>query len=194
MAHIRGERPSSNRHDPDQTDKERNDYSNLILLCPNHHTLIDRPENEEVYGTAKLREIKDAHEAYVMGRLQTSGPTHKREVAEKIYPLMKENYEAFINYGPLSKIARKHPQSEAHAVWLSERLSTIIPNNRCMLTTVIAHKDLFSPKEQATLARFAIHVRSYEPWVREEISYEAVVPFPPEFETLISGLIDASSQ
>jgi len=49
MAHIRGENPGSNRHDENQTAEQRNDYENLILLCPNHHTLIDKRENEGLY-------------------------------------------------------------------------------------------------------------------------------------------------
>jgi len=49
MAHICGDKPGANRHDAGQTDAERDDYQNLILLCPTHHTLIDRKENESVY-------------------------------------------------------------------------------------------------------------------------------------------------
>ena len=49
MAHIRGEKPGANRHDPDQTALQRNDYQNLILLCPTHHTRIDRKENEAIF-------------------------------------------------------------------------------------------------------------------------------------------------
>src|SRR3954466_4701036 len=57
MAHICGEKPDANRHDPDQKDAERDDYQNLILLCPTHHTLIDRKENEPVYIVAALHEM-----------------------------------------------------------------------------------------------------------------------------------------
>ncbi|HAD87362.1 MAG TPA: hypothetical protein DCG48_08375 [Rhodospirillaceae bacterium] len=49
MAHIRGEKPGANRHDPKQSTDERNGYENLILLCPSHHALIDKPENVGEY-------------------------------------------------------------------------------------------------------------------------------------------------
>jgi predicted restriction endonuclease len=42
MAHIRGEKPGAARYDASMTDDERHDYANLLLLCPNHHRLIDR--------------------------------------------------------------------------------------------------------------------------------------------------------
>ena len=42
MAHIKGRRKDANRYDATQNDVERDDYENLILLCPNHHTLIDK--------------------------------------------------------------------------------------------------------------------------------------------------------
>lgn len=42
MAHIKGKREGTNRHDPDQSPVNRESYPNLILLCPTHHTIIDK--------------------------------------------------------------------------------------------------------------------------------------------------------
>ena len=42
QAHIKGDKPGSARYDSDQSDIERNSYSNLILLCPTCHTIIDK--------------------------------------------------------------------------------------------------------------------------------------------------------
>ncbi|WP_143337867.1 HNH endonuclease, partial [Cronobacter sakazakii] len=39
MAHIKGNKPGSNRYDIDQSSAERDSYENLILLSPTHHTL-----------------------------------------------------------------------------------------------------------------------------------------------------------
>jgi hypothetical protein len=35
VCHIKGARPGSARYDPQQTDVERHQYQNLILMCPN---------------------------------------------------------------------------------------------------------------------------------------------------------------
>lgn len=63
QAHIVGEKDDSPRGDSVLTLEERNSYSNLILLCPNHHTEIDK--NVEDYPVEKLHKIKDNHERRV---------------------------------------------------------------------------------------------------------------------------------
>src|ERR1700687_2167778 len=47
IAHIRGNLPGSARHVLAESDEERQHISNLILLCPNHHTEVDdlRPDD-----------------------------------------------------------------------------------------------------------------------------------------------------
>lgn len=141
MAHICTEKSGlgSNRHDPSQNPAERDDYENLILLCPNHHTLIDKPENEDRYSVDSLKAMKMEHENFVNGRLEKLQFANKKEVAAYLYPRMKENHEVFTNFGPHSEIARKNPESDAHGIWLSERLGTIIPNNRRMLNVIEAN-------------------------------------------------------
>jgi len=61
VCHIKGARPGSARYDPQQTDVERHGYSNLILMCPTHHTVID--DDEEAYTVERLHKIKAEQEA-----------------------------------------------------------------------------------------------------------------------------------
>jgi hypothetical protein len=61
VAHIKGLNAGSARYDSTQTPEERNAYSNLVLLCPNHHTIID--DDEVSYTVERLYSIKAAHEA-----------------------------------------------------------------------------------------------------------------------------------
>lgn len=63
MAHIVGEKPTAARGKSDLTLKERNTYSNLILLCKNHHEEIDK--NEKSFSIEKLHKIKSDHEQWV---------------------------------------------------------------------------------------------------------------------------------
>jgi hypothetical protein len=60
VCHIKGARPGSARYDPNQTDVERHDYANLILMCPTHHTVID--DDEDAYPVERLCKIKAVHE------------------------------------------------------------------------------------------------------------------------------------
>ena len=59
-AHIKGERPVSARYDPLQTERERQAFDNLMLLCPKHHKEIDRlcPDDHPV---ELLLEMKRKH-------------------------------------------------------------------------------------------------------------------------------------
>jgi hypothetical protein len=70
MAHIEGEKSGSARYNAKMTDDQRADYSNLILLCPNHHTEVDKNVND--YPVEKLKKIKRDHEKRVNKSLQQS--------------------------------------------------------------------------------------------------------------------------
>jgi hypothetical protein len=41
ICHIQGLRPGSARYNPAMSDRERNHFDNLLLLCPNHHGRVD---------------------------------------------------------------------------------------------------------------------------------------------------------
>lgn len=63
MAHIRGESPKAARYDPSMSDKERNCYENLILVCRDHHKMID--DQHQTYTVEKIHQIKREHEKWV---------------------------------------------------------------------------------------------------------------------------------
>ncbi len=193
MAHIKGEKEGANRFDGSQTDDERNSYLNLILLCAHDHTIIDQKENEDIYSVQILHEIKKIHEDYIDGRLGEAVYGDKFELAKTIRPLIEENHEIFMNYGPHSDAARKNPQSDAHSIWVLERISTIVPNNRRLAKITESNRDLFAPEEQNILAKFLVHARSYERWVADEVTYESVVRFPQEFNEMIKSLTNAGA-
>lgn len=69
-AHIAGEKPDAARYDSSMTDEQRNCYANLIYLCGDCHTVVDKLEKDWPVG--KLLAIKAAHEAKV-GRLIEDG-------------------------------------------------------------------------------------------------------------------------
>jgi len=60
VCHMKGARPGSARHDPNQSDVERHDYTNLILMCPTHHTVIDA--DEDAYTVEYLLKLKSLNE------------------------------------------------------------------------------------------------------------------------------------
>ena len=63
VAHISGEKAGAARHDESMTEEQRNHYNNLIYLCGDHHTQIDKQEAE--FPVDRLHRIKKEHEAKV---------------------------------------------------------------------------------------------------------------------------------
>ena len=66
---------------------KRDDYSNLILLCPNHHSEIDKLPDS--WPSSKLHQIKDDHEKWVSEQLEhgilSFKPIDNSQYLERIY-------------------------------------------------------------------------------------------------------------
>lgn len=82
QAHIVAEVNNGPRGDSQLTLYERNSYSNLILLCPTHHTIIDK--DPKYYSVEKLQLIKSKHELWVREKLSNGIDLHN-EAKDLIY-------------------------------------------------------------------------------------------------------------
>jgi len=60
VCHIRAASLGGPRYDPTQSEAERHDAKNLILLCKRHHRIVDADEN--TYKPEVLTKMKQAHE------------------------------------------------------------------------------------------------------------------------------------
>jgi len=60
ICHIKAAKQGGPRYDPAQTAADRHASDNLILLCGNHHTVID--SDEEAYTVDRLLKMKADHE------------------------------------------------------------------------------------------------------------------------------------
>lgn len=60
ICHIKARSPKGPRYDAQQSEAERHDFTNLVLLCPTHHDVVDA--DEEAYTVERLQRIKADHE------------------------------------------------------------------------------------------------------------------------------------
>lgn len=67
QAHIVAHSNIGPRADPNYPEDKRATYENLILLCPTHHTLVDKQPN--TFTVADLRSWKANHEQWIRGKL-----------------------------------------------------------------------------------------------------------------------------
>lgn len=65
IAHIVAESPNGPRGNSPMSIQERNSYSNLILLCNQHHQLIDSEAALATYTVERLTAMKEKHESWV---------------------------------------------------------------------------------------------------------------------------------
>lgn len=66
-AHVVARSPDGPRGDDPLPQDKRDRYSNLILLCPNHHTEIDR--DTTTWTVTRLQDAKHQHERWVQDQL-----------------------------------------------------------------------------------------------------------------------------
>ena len=69
-AHIAGENRTAARYDATMTDDQRNHYDNLIYLCGDHHTQIDKQPAH--FTTDALHRLKAEHESKVRDGLNAA--------------------------------------------------------------------------------------------------------------------------
>lgn len=69
QAHIVGEKEEAPRGESSLSLEDRNTYHNIILLCPTHHTEIDK--NEADWPIERLYQVKSKHELWVRESLSS---------------------------------------------------------------------------------------------------------------------------
>jgi hypothetical protein len=77
QAHIVAEQSNGPRGNSILPIEERNSYHNLILLCPTHHEMIDK--NEEDFPIEKLHILKSRHELWVQDTLAKEASNTSKE-------------------------------------------------------------------------------------------------------------------
>lgn len=76
IAHIRGVKPGSSRHDPNMSPEDRDAYSNLVLMCKYCHPVIDEKVNgQPKYSVITIEKWKQQLESWVLKKLETKMPT-----------------------------------------------------------------------------------------------------------------------
>jgi hypothetical protein len=179
MAHVIAKSPMGPRGVPTGGDDT---YENLILLCPNHHRLIDKAPNGE-FPDILVKKWKDAHEARVKRMFLSNTYGDKRELCTAIKRLLIENHQIWSKYGPESDAAQKNPLSNLSEYWAFKKLDSVIPNNKKIINLIENHKSFFSLKEYEACYQFMDHANAFEANCYRRT--ETVPIFPKIFQEVI---------
>lgn len=81
ICHIAAASKKGSRFEENMTDDERRGFNNLILLCDEHHVMIDNRENESEYPTPLLKEWKSIHEKKILELISSKNLLSKHPLA-----------------------------------------------------------------------------------------------------------------
>ena len=159
IAHIEAASDRGPRANKGVTSERRQSYSNLLVLCPTCHTVIDKAP--ETYTTHQLMEWKRNHVAAIRKTFGIDCYESRSDARKAILPLMEQNQFISSQYGPDNEY-RLDPESEQAPLWKRKVRSAILPNNRKILLILDANTDKLSADERHMLEDFRQHVEEME--------------------------------
>lgn len=175
MAHVIGRKPSARRSN---SAGGSDTYENLILLCPTHHTHIDKSP-EGTFTIEVLHEWKRVQEESIKMAGSTKRFGTFGDLRKAISRLIASNKATFDAFGPSSETAKSDPSSNLFSVWELRRLDRILPNNREILNLIDANPDHIDSSFIAIVEKFRVHAEAYERHVFHTL--DSYPLFPSEF-------------
>lgn len=179
IAHVIAASGAGPRGDITQTPAALGSWDNLVLLCANCHTMIDRAESD--FPVAVLQEWKASHLDKVDAALGLRAFRNRQEARQSILPYLVENRSIFETRGPHNEY-RFDPESELATSWRNDVARFIIPNNRSLLRIMDANRLLLRGNEPALVERFRMHVRDLEGYHVLQMLGTVRSTYPPEVD------------
>jgi len=159
LAHVIGHSENGPRGTSDLDTAERDTYENIILLCPNCHTLIDKSHLQ--FPKEMLYDWKQQHEEAIKHIFVVPVYEDRQALAKAVHMLLRKNKAIFMQYGPHSPNAAELLADEAE-VWKRYIMSDIIPNNRKIANLLGANEHLLNDNEKDIFDKFILHQEAFE--------------------------------
>ena len=183
LAHIIAASPKGPRGDDPVVvaNADRAHHTNLILLCSNCHTIVDKePQTFTALDIGNWKRIRTTELEVALG-----APTFDSREEARVYieGALIENRNIHANYGP-----QPDPYvSDSSDLWKSHARRTVVPNNRKILRTLEANRRLLSEREKLAVAEYKIHVEHFENRhvLRDFVS--GTSGFPKSIENIFKG-------
>ncbi|AWH86328.1 hypothetical protein HYN59_14965 [Flavobacterium album] len=159
MAHIIAASGDGPRSSVVLSPVDKGSFENLILLCPNCHTKIDKAESE--FPDNLIRRWKSDHSLKISRQFGIIRYSSRSEIRKVVMRIMLENKVIFDKFGPLTD-ERFNPESESPKKWREGIHKTILPNNRKLVQLVDINYELLNTEEELLFAEFKQHVSDFE--------------------------------
>ncbi len=183
MAHIIAASGKGPRANATVTQADKGSYDNLILLCANCHTTIDKAPGD--FPDNLIREWKRKHVERINSIFGAVEYPDRASARKAIEPALMENRAVFDKYGPNNDYSQ-NPESELARVWRRKVRSIILPNNRKVLVILDANRCHLSQIEAEKLEAFRQHIDDLEAKHIGEGSGDAASRFPAGMSEILT--------
>lgn len=159
MAHVFSASDGGPRSMPQMSKSQRGAFENLIVLCANCHTMVDKAP--KAFPDALMLGWKRQHANKLrdlFGAVRFNDRSAARQVVE---PLLAQNLAIFQQYGPHTEAAR-NPESGSAEQWKRKMLTRILPTNRRVLAVLDANRSLLRDDEKQATERLRQHIDDLE--------------------------------
>lgn len=183
LAHIFSAIDNGPRTNANLTAEERGHFDNIILLCANCHTKIDKAE--EYYTDEMIREWKEEHIANINAIFGVREFDDRAEAYNELDKLFRENNSIFRTYGPQSQDAL-NPESPQVNIWLRKIQTHILPNNRKIIRFIEKNYKFLNDEEKDVFYKLRMHVDDFES-KHLGLTNDNGEMFPPEAVCIFKG-------
>lgn len=157
VAHIVAASDEGPRGNEEIETEELVGFDNLILLCPNCHTIVDRAP--EAFPVERMRQWKSEHESRLRSLLGVKAFATRAEALVELRRLLASGKVVHATYGPGSPASG---QPESAATWRREVAEVILPNNTKVSALFEVNAGLLRAEEFAVVGEFDAHRRGLE--------------------------------
>lgn len=183
MAHVFAASDDGPRADPAMSEAERGGFDNLILLCANCHTMVDKAP--DAFPDAMMLGWKRDHAKRLQAVFGVAVFDNRPAARAVVVPLLDENHAIFERYGPHIEAARD-PESGASEIWRRKMLTRILPNSNRVLAQLDANKALLTGDEPRVVEDFRQHIDDLEA-VHIIGEHADATRFPAAMRTILEG-------
>ena len=181
LAHIIGQRENGPRGKNNLPISQRDEFENIILLCPTCHTTIDK--NPQLFPNDTIKQWKKNHVESIKNLFHAPKFDSRKEAAKYLRLLFAENKAIFDKYGPYSENAKTKPM-ETEFMWEKLSIQKLLPNNRKIESTVEQNQELLRDNEFGLFIEFKLHGAGFE-YNKISGDVNSTVPtFPIDFENI----------
>jgi hypothetical protein len=183
MAHVFAANDTGPRAKPELSKEERGAFENLVVLCANCHTKVDKAPG--AFPDQLMLGWKREHANKLRGLFGAVRFDNRLAARQVVEPLLSENLAIFRQYGPHIEAAR-NPESGAAEQWKRKMLTRILPNNRRILIVLDANRHLLDDGEKLTVEQFRQHIDDLEAFHIEGLRQNAA-RFPNNLSTILEN-------